>query len=197
MTARWIVVDNGGCQSGGSGPNGVNLTNFTTRDLYIRLDRGFKVLLMSSGFGSNAGLTFSTGPVFQHPNTGRDVFVPEPVPTEDDPEPAPNPPCLKFDSYFALGLVDPASIQFIKPSPFDAASPDLELVWFATPGASGADAIQNAQMFGDSQFYARVARFTVPTAAAVQPGSELEAGVVVTGGSSATTFKVSIPAFPN
>jgi hypothetical protein len=191
LFARWIEIPNGACQSG-AGPNAINLAGFTTRDLYIRFDGGFRVLLMNSGFGSNSGITFSQGPIFQH-RLGRDVFVPEPIPTEDDPNPAPRPACVEFDSYFSLGMLPPSQVQFIKPSSFDATAPHLELVWFAT---GGADAVQNSALFGDSQFYVRVARFTVPTITAVLIGSELEAGVVLNGAVSTSIAKVLVPQFP-
>ncbi|MBN8644522.1 MAG: hypothetical protein J0L61_04685, partial [Planctomycetes bacterium] len=96
--------------------------------------------------------------------------------------------------YFSLGLIAPGAIQFIKPSGFDPTNPALEIVWFTT---GGADAAQDAVTFGDQSFYLRVGRFTVPTAAGVATGSELDVGLSLGGTGATQNVKVSIPACPN
>jgi len=187
----WVNVPNGGCTAQ-FGNKTVDLTTFTTRDLWLRLDRSFSLLLVGSGFG-NAGITFVGGNIFQHPQ-GFAYQRTQDAPTEDEPDPAPLPSCVEFDSYFSMGTTAPASVQFI-PDASTANKPDphIELVWFST---SAAPAAQNPAPFNDGAFYIRIARLTVPTAATLQTGSVVDAGIVLGGGGSAQTVTVTLPVLP-
>jgi len=187
ITLVWHQVDNNGCSADTDGDSVVDfdLSGTLTYDLLMRSPTPDRVVAVSTGSdGSNPFSVILGDPVIQYPGPENSNTLP----TASDIAAQ---PCLAFDTFFAIGTSP--DIMFITGEPDPEDWPLFVTAEWATDAIVIAQ--QDSSTYGDSAYYTRLMRVTIPGPSTIIGDFRLT--VIPSGTSGAVnTLPLSVPVLP-